>query len=137
MLHSFIASSFSFTFRQLSRFPEVRKLIGFIYSKNNNYLLMYKAYEDNKTLVLAKTHTFCTIVPHKRNRKFTWFYNKSLYKQRNVIKRYFIRLKRFRKVFTRHNKLDPIFIFTIYLAFIFDLLFVRTLPSRIKNIFLY
>ncbi|MBQ9491149.1 MAG: transposase, partial [Firmicutes bacterium] len=47
-----------------------------------------------------------------------------LYKHRNIIERYFLRLKRFRKVFTRYDKLDSIFIFTISLAFIFDLLFM-------------
>ena len=36
--------------------PEERKLIESIYSKNNNYLLMDRAYEDDKTL--AKNHGF-------------------------------------------------------------------------------
>ena len=33
--------------------PEGRKLIESIYSKNNNYLLMDRAYEDDKTLILV------------------------------------------------------------------------------------
>ncbi|MBQ9491496.1 MAG: transposase [Firmicutes bacterium] len=41
-----------------------------------------------------------------------------------MIERYFLRLKRLRKVFTRYDKLDSIFISTISLAFIFDLLFM-------------
>ena len=40
------------------------------------------------------------------------------------IERYSIRLKRFRKVFTRYDKLDSIFISTIFIAFIFDLFFM-------------
>ena len=43
--------------------PEGRKLIESIYSKNNNYLLMDRAYEDDKTLALAKNHGFKTVVP--------------------------------------------------------------------------
>ena len=46
--------------------PEGRKLIESIYSKNNNYLLMDRAYEDDKTLALAKTHGFKTVVPPKK-----------------------------------------------------------------------
>ena len=42
---------------------EERKLIESIYSKNNNYLLMDRAYEDDKTLALAKNHGFKTVVP--------------------------------------------------------------------------
>ena len=46
--------------------PEGRKLIESIYSKNNNYLLMDRAYEDDKTLALAKNHGFKAVVPPKQ-----------------------------------------------------------------------
>ena len=49
--------------------PEGRKLIESIYSKNNNYILMDRAYEDDKNIVLAKAHVFHTVVPPKKNRK--------------------------------------------------------------------
>ncbi len=104
--------------------PEGRKLIESIYSKNNNYLLMDRAYEDDQTLALAKNHAFKTVVPPKKNRKSPWSYDRHIYKHCNIIEQYFLRLKRFRKVFTRYDKLDSIFISTISLAFIFDLLFM-------------
>ena len=85
---------------------------------------MDRAYEDDKTIALAKAHGFHQVVPPKKNRKLPWLYDKQLYKQRNLIERFFLRLKRFRKVFTRYDKLDSIFISTISLAFIFDLLFM-------------
>ena len=93
---------------------EERKLFESIYFKNNTCLLTGGVYEDNKNLALAKVHRS---------------YDKQLYKQRNNIERYFLRLKRFRKVFTRYDKLDSIFISTIYIAFIFDLFFMSTLPN--------
>ena len=46
--------------------PEGRKLIESIYSKNNNYLLVDRAYEDDRTLALAKNHGFKTVVPPKK-----------------------------------------------------------------------
>ena len=46
--------------------PEGRKLIESIYSKNNNYLLMDRAYENDKTLALTKNHRFKTVVPPKK-----------------------------------------------------------------------
>ena len=46
--------------------PEGIKLIKSIYSKNNNYLLMDRACEDDKTLALAKNHGFKTVVPPKK-----------------------------------------------------------------------
>ena len=45
---------------------------------------------------------------------------KSLYKSRNDIERLFRKIKRFRRIFTRYDKLDSIFLFFIYFAFIFD-----------------
>ena len=75
------------------------------------------AYRDDK--VLPKAHGFYAVVSPKKNRKSIWLYDKQLYKQRNIIEQYFLRLKRFRKVFTHYDKIDSIFIFTIPLAFIF------------------
>ena len=103
---------------------EEGKLIEFTCSKNNNYLLMDRAYEDDKTLALAKSYGFRTVVPPKKNRKLPWSFDKQLYKQRNNIERHFLRLIHLRKVFARYDKLDFIFISTISLTFIFDLLFM-------------
>ena len=85
---------------------------------------MDRAYEDDKTRNLAEKQGFIPVVPPKKNRKNPWKYDKSLYKQRNQIERFFSRLKRFRKVFTRYDKLDHIFISVIQLALIFDSLFL-------------
>ena len=65
--------------------PLKKKMIGLIYPKNNNYLLVDRAYEDDKTIALAKSHGFHPVVPPKKNRKLPWFYDKQLYKQRNLI----------------------------------------------------
>ena len=85
---------------------------------------MDRAYKDDKTLALAKNHGLKIVAPPKKNRKLPWRYDRHLYKHRNIIERYFLRLKRLRKVFTRYDKLDSISISTISLAFIFDLLFM-------------
>ena len=42
-----------------------------IYSKNNNCLMMDKAYEDNKTLALLEDHGFKIVIPPKKNRKLS------------------------------------------------------------------
>lgn len=81
---------------------------------------MDRAYEDDKTRSLAVENGFIPVVPPKKNRKEPWDYDKELYKQRNEVERFFLRLKRFRKVFTRYDKLDRHYISIIYLAMIFD-----------------
>ena len=81
---------------------------------------MDRAYEGDETRRKVAAQGFIPVVPPKSNRKDPWEFDKELYKQRNEIERYFLRLKRFRKVFTRYDKLDVIYIGIITLAMIFD-----------------
>ncbi len=67
---------------------------------------------------------FIPVVHLKKNRKDPWDYDKELYKRRNEVERYFLRLKRFRKVFTRYDKLDVIFLAVVMFAMIFDAVFM-------------
>lgn len=83
---------------------------------------MDRAYEDEQTRAKAMEKGFTPIVPPKRNRKQPWEYDKSLYKQRNEIERYFLRLKRFRKIFTRYDKLHQLFTGYIFFAMVVDAL---------------
>ena len=81
---------------------------------------MDRAYEDDRTRALAVHQGFIPVVPPKKNRKEPWDDDKELCKRRNEIERYFLRIKRFRKVFTRYDKLDIIYSSVISLAMIFD-----------------
>ena len=86
------------------------------------YLLMDRAYEGDETRALAVEHGYIPVVPPKSNRKNPWSYDTRLYKQRNQVERLFRRIKRFRRIFTRYDKLDVIFLAFIYLALIIDAL---------------
>ena len=97
---------------------------------------MDRAYEDEETRALAVRHGFIPVVPPKKNRKEPWEYNKELYKRRNEVERFFLRIKRFRKVFTRYDKLDVIYIAVVTMAMIFDAIFyVNTLYGLCQYFF--
>ena len=104
--------------------PEGRKLIEALDSKLGKYLLMDRAYEDDETRALVINRGLIPVVPPKTNRKTPWTYDVQLYKRRNEIERFFLRIKRFRKVFTRYDKLDIIYFSIVTLALIFDALFM-------------
>ncbi len=53
---------------------------------------MDRAYEDDKTRALAVKQGFVPVVPPKKNRREPWGYDKELYKRRNEVERYFLRL---------------------------------------------
>ena len=88
------------------------------------YMLMDRAYEGDVMRAKAVEKGFLPVVPPKRNRKLPWAYDKERHKRRNEIERYFLRLKRFRRIFTRYDKLDQLFCGFIYFAMIADAIFV-------------
>lgn len=83
------------------------------------YLLMDKAYEGDETRQLAHDLGYIPVVPPKANRVEPWEYDKEMYKQRNEVERLFRRLKGFRRIFSRFDKLDIMFLAFITFAFIF------------------
>ena len=70
------------------------------------HLLMDRAYEGNETRALALELGYMPVVPPKRNRKNPWSYDEQLYKQRNQVESLFRRIKRFRRICTRYDKLN-------------------------------
>ena len=103
--------------------PEGRALLRQLGPADHSiYLLMDRAYEGDETRALAPELGYVPVVPPKSNRKNPWDYDKQLYKQRNQVERLFRRIKRFRRIFTRYDKLDVIFLSFVYFAFIFDAL---------------
>jgi transposase len=69
-----------------------------------------------ETRRLAFEWGYHPVVPPKKNRKKPRKYDKELYKQRNEAERMFRRLKGFRRIGTRYDKIDLMFSMYIYLA---------------------
>ena len=85
-------------------------------------LLMDKAYEDNLTRQLVLDLGMIPVVPPKSNRIEPWEYDRALYRKRNEIERLFRRLKGFRRIFSRFEKLDVIFLAFLQFALIVEAL---------------
>jgi len=84
--------------------------------ENTIDLLMDKAYEDDTTRFTAWALKFNPVVPPKCNRKKPWAYDVELYKRRNEVERFFRRIKAYRGIGTRYDKLDLMFTAFIWLA---------------------
>ncbi len=83
-------------------------------------LVMDRAYEGDETRQLAVELGYIPVVPPKDNRRTPWDYDRALYTRRNEIERLFRRLKGFRRLFSRFDKLDVMFVAFITFAFIVD-----------------
>lgn len=86
------------------------------------HLIMDRAYEGDETRQLAFDLGFIPVVPPKSNRITAWHYSKAIDKRRNEIERLFRRLKGFRRIFSRFEKLDVMFTAFIHFALIADAL---------------
>ena len=85
-------------------------------------LLMDRAYEGNETRQLVLTLGMVPVVPPKSNRVDPWRYDRAIYKKRNEIERLFRRMKGYRGIFSRFEKLDVIFLGFLAFAFIVEAL---------------
>ena len=83
---------------------------------------MDRAYEGDDTRQLALDLGYVPVVPPKSNRLDPWEYDKAMYRKRNEVERLFRRLKGFRRVFSRFDKLDAMFTGFIHFALIVDAL---------------
>ena len=85
---------------------------------DNLPMAMDRAYEGDKTRAAVALAGFIPVVPPKTNRKKPWEYDRELYKRRNEVERSFRKLKGFRRVYTRFEKLDTMFMAFLLLALI-------------------
>jgi transposase len=83
-------------------------------------LLMDRAYEGDETRQLALDLGMIPVVPPKSNRVDPWTYDRALYAKRNEIERLFRRLKGFRRIFSRFEKLDVLFLGFLHFALIVE-----------------
>jgi len=71
-----------------------------------------KGYDSDKLVTAIEETGAIAVIPPKKNRKEPRWYDKHLYKVRNLVERFIGRVKHFRRVATRYEKKDA-----NYLAF--------------------
>jgi transposase len=115
------AITFSLSPGQAHDAPAGRQLLNRLGSTGRAiHLIMDRAYSDNETRQLALNLGFAPVVPPKTDRIEPWEYNRVMYRRRNEIERLFRRLKGFRRIFSRFEKLDVMFVAFIHFALIIE-----------------
>lgn len=75
-----------------------------------------KAYDSDNILAKIKDIGATAVIPPKSNRTVQREYDKDYYKERNLVERFFCRLKQFRGIATRYCKRGEYFIEAVKLA---------------------
>ena len=79
-------------------------------------VLADKAYDADRIRELIQDQGATPNIPAKRNRRWKPCFSKRLYRERNLIERFFSKLKHFRRVATRYDKLAANFLAMVQLA---------------------
>ena len=103
--------------------PEGRQLLRTLEPVESTVcMIMDRAYEGAETRQSVLELGFTPVVPPKQKRVSPWQYDRVMYRRRNEIERLFRRLKGFRRVFSRFDKLDVMFTAFIHFALIVEAL---------------
>ena len=117
------AITFSLSPGQSHDAPEGRELLRTLKPVESHVcMIMDRAYEGDETRQLVLDLGFTPVVPPKQNRLNPWEYDRIMYRCRNEIERLFRRLKAFRRIFSRFDKLDVMFTAFIHFALIVEAL---------------
>ena len=107
--------------RQAHDGQEGRKLLNRLGQQQGSpSLIRDRAYQGDETRQLALAPGYEPVVPPLRTRTDPWEYDRDRYKHRNKIERLFRRLKGLRRIFSRFEKLDGVFLGFIAFALIVD-----------------
>jgi transposase len=93
---------------------DYRQALGLIAGKRMKVLIADKGYDASYMVEAGEKVGAKVVIPPRKNRKVQREYDKELYKERNIIERMFNKMKHFRRVATRYDKLA-----VTYLGFVF------------------
>ena len=101
---------------------ELLRQVGAAPRPGKTPLVMDTAYEGDEIRQLAGDLGYIPVVPPNPRRRQPWTYDRELYKLRNVVERLFRRLKGYRRVFTRYDKLDVMYLGMVTFALVVEAL---------------
>ena len=83
---------------------------------NGSNVLADRGYDNNKLIGYIYTHGGEPTIPSRKGAKFDRYCDWWLYKERHLVENYFLKLKAFRRIATRYDKLASTFLGIICIA---------------------
>ena len=90
---------------------------------HSSVLIADKGYDSNALIQTLEEQKCTAIIPPKKNRKIQRQYDKHLYKERHLIECFFGKIKHYRRIFSRFDKTESVFMG--FLNFVGALIWLR------------
>ncbi len=81
-----------------------------------DYIVADKGYDSNDFVETIEASGATAVIPPRSNRKKLREYDKEIYKERNLVERFFQKIKNFRRIATRYERLARNYLSMLQLA---------------------
>ena len=83
---------------------------------NADYIVADKGYDSNDFVDAIEASGAAAVIPPRCNRNQPREYDREIYKQRNLVERFFQKIKNFRRIATRYERLARNYLAMLQLA---------------------
>lgn len=90
--------------------------VNLIHNEIATYVIADKAYNKKMFVKYVENQGGIAVIPAKSNFINPQEYDKHIYKERNIVERFFNKIKHYRGIFSRFDKLASIFLSNLYLV---------------------
>lgn len=95
---------------------EYGQAIALIEQIQADYILADKGYDSDELINSIEASGAAAVIPPRKNLKIQREYDREVYKERNLVERLFQKLKQFRRIATRYERLKRNYQAMLYLA---------------------
>jgi transposase len=95
---------------------DISPAYGLISELSAEYLLADKAYDAEEFIAIAHSQGSTVVIPPKSNRLVQRDYDQHIYKERHLVECFFAKLKKYRRIATRYDKLALTFRAVVMIA---------------------
>ena len=89
---------------------------GMISGLHSSFVLADRAYDCDRLIDLAKSQGSIIVIPPRSNRVDQRDYDRHIYKERHLVECFFAKIKKYRRVSTRYDKLEKMYKAAVMIA---------------------
>ena len=95
---------------------DIERAEALIKDQPAEFVVADKGYDSDAFVATITAQGSEPVIPPRSNRNNPRFFDRHIYKSRNLIERFFSRIKQFRRIATRYDKLAKSFLSFVHLA---------------------